>query len=42
MPGLWINNDVPALAVGKAFYTAAPGLTAGRRFNEEIVELLAG
>jgi len=40
MPGLLINIDVPALAAGEAFYTAALGLTVGRRFDEDIVELL--
>jgi catechol 2,3-dioxygenase-like lactoylglutathione lyase family enzyme len=42
MPGLLINIDVPELAAGEAFYTAALGLTAGRRFDEDIVELLGG
>jgi len=40
MPGLLINIDVPELATGEAFYTAALGLTVGRRFDEDIVELL--
>lgn len=39
MPGLLINIDVPDLAAGEAFYTAALGLTVGRRFADDIVEL---
>lgn len=40
MPGLLINIDVPDLAAGEAFYTAGVGLTAARRFDDDIVELL--
>ena len=40
MPGLLINIDVPDLAKAEHFYTAALGLTAGRRFDDDIVELL--
>lgn len=40
MPGLLINIDVPDLAAGEAFYTQGLGLTAARRFDEDIVELL--
>ncbi|MBL8651644.1 MAG: VOC family protein [Sphingopyxis sp.] len=40
MPGLLINIDVPDLAAGEAFYTATLGLTVGRRFDDDIVELL--
>ena len=40
MPGLLINIDVPDLAAGETFYTAALGLTIGRRFDDDIVELL--
>lgn len=40
MPGLLINIDVPELAKAEYFYTAALGLTVGRRFDDDIVELL--
>ncbi|HWT42166.1 MAG TPA: VOC family protein [Sphingopyxis sp.] len=40
MPGLLINIDVPDLAKAEHFYTAALGLAAGRRFDDDIVELL--
>ena len=40
MPGLLLNLDVPDIAAGEAFYTAALGLTVGRRFGEDFVELL--
>lgn len=40
MPGLLINIDVPDLAKAELFYTAALGLTVGRRFDDDIVELL--
>jgi len=40
MPGLLINIDVPDLVAGERFYTQALGLTAGRRFDDDIVELL--
>ena len=39
MPGLLINIDVPDLAAAEHFYTQALGLTAARRFDEDIVEL---
>ena len=40
MPGLLINIDVPGMAAAEAFYTAALGLTVGRRFDSEFVELI--
>lgn len=40
MPGLLINIDVPDLVAGERFYTEALGLTVGRRFDDDIVELL--
>lgn len=40
MPGLLINIDVPDLAAGELFYTRALDLTVGRRFDDDIVELL--
>ena len=39
MPGLLINIDVPDLTAGEHFYTNALGLTAARRFDDDIVEL---
>jgi len=39
MPGLLINIDVPDLAAAERFYTQALGLTAARRFDDDIVEL---
>jgi len=39
MPGLLVNIDVPDLAAGEAFYTAALGLTVGRRMGADFVEL---
>ncbi len=39
MPGLLINIDVPDLAAAEHFYTEALGLTAARRFDDDIVEL---
>ncbi|MBW8726624.1 MAG: hypothetical protein JF625_15920 [Inquilinus limosus] len=36
---LLVNIDVPDLKAGVAFYTAAFGLTVGRRFGGEVVEL---
>ena len=33
MPGALVNIDVPDLAAAEAFYTAAFGLTPGRRFD---------
>jgi predicted enzyme related to lactoylglutathione lyase len=40
MPGLLVNIDVPDLAAGELFYTAALGLTVGRRMGTDFVELL--
>ena len=40
MPGLLVNIDVPDLERGIAFYTEALGLTVGRRFGPDFVELL--
>ena len=40
MPGLLVNIDVPDTEQGIAFYTAALGLTLGRPFDEDFVELL--
>lgn len=40
MPGVLINIDVPDMERAIAFYTAAFGLTVGRRFDAEFVELL--
>ncbi|MCF8533250.1 MAG: VOC family protein [Reyranella sp.] len=37
---LLINIDVPDVGAGVAFYTAAFGLTVGRRFGTDFVELL--
>jgi catechol 2,3-dioxygenase-like lactoylglutathione lyase family enzyme len=42
MPGLLINIDVPDIAAGEHFYTAALGLMVGRRFGPNFVELLGG
>jgi predicted enzyme related to lactoylglutathione lyase len=39
---LLINIDVPDVAAGIAFYTAALALTVGRRFDDGFVELLGG
>jgi len=39
VPGLLINIDVPDLAAAELFYTRALGLTAARRFDDDIVEL---
>ena len=39
MPGLLLNIDVPDVEAGIAFYTAAIGLTVGRRFGPDFVEL---
>lgn len=41
MPGLLLNIDVPALEPAIAFYTAALGLTLGRRFGDGAAELLS-
>lgn len=40
MPGLLLNIDVPDIAAGERFYTEGLGFTVGRRFDEDIVELL--
>lgn len=37
---LLINLDVPEIATAEAFYTAAFGLRAGRRFGADALELL--
>jgi lactoylglutathione lyase len=39
VPGLLLNIDVPDIAQGIFFYTAALGLALGRRFDEDFVEL---
>jgi len=36
MPGLLITIDVPDIAAGEHFYTAALGLTVGRRFGQKV------
>lgn len=40
MPGLLLNIDVPDIAAAEHFYTRALGLTVGRRFGADFVELL--
>ena len=40
MPGLLLNIDVPDIEPAIAFYSAALGLTVGRRFDADFVELL--
>ena len=40
MAGLLINIDVPDIAAGEAFYTEALGLSVGRRFGADFVELI--
>ena len=40
MADLLINIDVPDIDQGIAFYTAAFGLTVGRRFDDAFVELV--
>ncbi len=42
MPGLLLNIDVPDIERAIAFYGAALGLTLGRRFDDDFVELLGG
>jgi predicted enzyme related to lactoylglutathione lyase len=37
---LLLNIDVPDLAPAERFYTAAFGLSVGRRFGDEVVEML--
>ena len=39
---LLVNIDVPELGPAVAFYTRALGLRVGRRFGEDVVELLGG
>ena len=39
MPGLLVNIDVPDMEEGIRFYTEAVGLSVGRRFGEDFVEL---
>jgi catechol 2,3-dioxygenase-like lactoylglutathione lyase family enzyme len=39
-PQMLVNVDVPDLARAERFYTAALGLTVGRRFGDAAVELL--
>jgi len=40
MSGLLLNIDVPDVEAGLRFYTAAFGLTVGRRFGTDFIELL--
>ena len=40
MTSVIFNIDVPDMAAGVAFYSAAFGLKVGRRFDEDFVELL--
>jgi predicted enzyme related to lactoylglutathione lyase len=40
MPDLLVNVDVPDLAAAERFYTAALGLTVGRRFGDGGTELV--
>ena len=40
MPGLLLNIDVPDLAAGETFYTAAFGVTATRRMGDDFLELI--
>jgi predicted enzyme related to lactoylglutathione lyase len=40
MTALLINIDVPDVQAAERFYTAAFGLTVGRRFGDDFVELL--
>ena len=40
MPGLLLNIDVPDIAAAEAFYTSALGLSVGRRFGPDFVELV--
>lgn len=39
---LLVNLDVPAIAPAVAFYTQGLGLTVGRTFDDQFVELLGG
>lgn len=38
--GLLVNIDVPNIEAGIAFYTTALGLSLGRRFGDDFVELV--
>jgi catechol 2,3-dioxygenase-like lactoylglutathione lyase family enzyme len=38
--GLLVNVDVPDIEAGIAFYTTALGLSLGRRFDDDFVELI--
>lgn len=40
MPGLLLNIDVPDISAAERFYIDALGLTVGRRFGADFVELL--
>jgi len=40
MAGLLINIDVPDVAAAERFFVAAFGLSVGRRFGDDFVELL--
>jgi predicted enzyme related to lactoylglutathione lyase len=40
VPNILVNIDVPDMEAAVAFYTAAFGLTVGRRFDADFVELL--
>lgn len=40
MPGMLLNIDVPDMTAAVQFYTSALGLTVGRRFDADFVELL--
>jgi lactoylglutathione lyase len=40
MPGMLLNIDVPDMAAAVQFYASALGLTVGRRFDADFVELL--
>jgi len=40
MPGLLLNIDVPDISAAERFYVDALGLTVGRRFGADFVELL--
>lgn len=40
MPGLLLNIDVPDIAAAVRFYSEALGLSVGRRFGADFVELL--
>lgn len=40
MPGLLLNIDVPDITAGERFYTEGLGLTVGRRFGSDFIELL--